>query len=464
MFRGGTTLQLSGDPRAALLRNTARILKDECDLAIELELVQDAPGGGSAHLLRHLRETLAALSGSAGGSTRETLESLRPLTSAALDDDSGVATLLQDVRRFARDLVHLAILDAEGLDGVNDRLRTLLAQLRARHADAGQISVAAGELNDLLRRAIYLFPDYASCVTLTIRPDDASAAERIERYVGRSTANRDELRTLWRAAGGPCNGDCMLIRLPLPYVFSPLTSGGERQARRESWDDVSFLPSWQVTRMDVRGATHERRAQFTTDLPPLVLIRTAFDGDLGLGRFAIFTVQEVDSIMFTKEDACLPARAAKFRSGAPEPRLDAVTHYLVFRDFGDIGQNPRLARALDIPALATGSLFAPEYSTGLLDIADDESGRQWLEHGFGYLGLLGSPHPSATLLRFDGVELRADQSSRRTALHSALQRELYCAALEPIHPFRAAAAEFRGAEIVAELLRVPVARRHFREC
>ncbi|MFO0837867.1 MAG: hypothetical protein U1D55_05025 [Phycisphaerae bacterium] len=192
----------------------------------------------------------------------------------------------------------------------------------------------------------------------------------------------------------------------------------------------------------------------------MVLIRTAYDRDLWQSRQTALLLHELTGLRFTAERAYLPAFSATTTCGPALPRTEPLMHYLLFRDFGDIGRNPRLAQALRIPALAELSLFEPSFESDLLDIGEDDAG-QWLERGYAYFALAGHGHPTARLLRFENFELPTP-AARATDTHfSPLQAELYRAALDRDHPLRRQTREFTGEAILRELLQIPVAPRRF---
>lgn len=451
----------AGDPLADLVCNSLCALAAESQQVIELL----GESGVSPRLRRAARELAALVAADApAAGTERVLEALAPLLAPQENPgDPAEQRVWGDLRRLAQDLSYVALLERGGISGINAQLDEWLGLLRTPHTTAAESAVLAGRLNDLLRRAIYLFAHLVDGLTLTVEWDDAAASTRIERYVGRRRANRRELLDLWQAAGNRREGAAMVIDLPLPYLFSGESAEARRRAHRESWEEVAFVPHRRVRRGDVRVTEAANLDKFSIELPPLVLVRTAFDRDLGLARAAMLLVREVRRIELARPTVFLPARSAKLDDDEPRPRLDPLTHYLIFRNFGDIGCNPRLARAVGIPQLADRSLFEPEYATGLLDVGDDEHGRQWLERGFGYLALLGTGHARAELLRFADVEVAYDEQTRRTAKNSPLQCALYRTALDAGDPLRGRARSFFGREIIRELLRIPVAPRHFVE-
>lgn len=482
-----------------------------------------AARGAGLRRLRRAAQMFAALAdevrrtdGAPGEVARGARGQLTPFLAAIRRDamDPAETAFWFDVARVERDLHYLEVFEADGVAGLNALLAESLAQLRSSSIDAAQSKVVAARLNDLLRRAIYLFPHVVDTIEVDLACSSVVFERDVEHFMGRDRANRFELHELWQIAGSERppvrRGDVpvsirpdvpdaatiqaqspeaveavpapeaasavpeadviptgdgverMRIRLPLPYVFTADTEQGRWRARRESWEDLVFVPHRRIQRQDVKVNTGANAAKFTVVLAPLLLIRTAFDGELGLSRATTVLAREVTRVGFTRGGRYLPARSAKLADRPHGSRPDPLTHYLLFRDFGDIGNNPRLAETLRIDQLANHSLFEPAFATGLCDVFDDDEGRQWLEHGFGYLALLGRGHAEPMLLRFDGVAIEYRADDIRTAKHSPLQQYLYRAALDPAHPIREKVATFTADGIIRELMQVPVAPRRFR--
>lgn len=453
------TLCFSGRSGDSLLRNLLSCLAGEAEQLLEWG-GRESPDARRVTALHGALLDAADACGAAGAIRR----ALTPLLAVPRGEhDAGVLAFYRDLARLHQDLYYLALLQDGGIAALNKELGRLLDSLRSPKTDRARSAQLVRQINDVCRRAIYLFPDHATAVSIEFALDDRAFEDQARRYLGRTGSNREELTALWDHSGRP-GGDAgrPVVHLPLPYLFAADTEHARRQARRASWEDFVFVPRRLVRRADVMprpGSTEVPLAE----VPAVLLVRTAFDRDLGLSRTAQLLASEIVGMGFTRENHYLRAFSTTIRDEVARPRLDPLTHYLLFRDFGDIGQNPSLARALDIPLLAERSLFAPEYATGLLDVADDESGRQWLERGFGYLALVGRGHGLPSLLRFGDAEVTYAAATLQTAKHSPLQRALYRAALDPDDPLRAKSAGFTGAEaIIAELMRVPVAPRRFR--
>ncbi len=457
---------LDGDSLENLLANSVRALADEAQRVLEL-------GGGASgvNLLRHVSRLLEQWAQRRPGQIdaaqlrRELAVHLRarpprPADVEPDEEEEALEVLWHDLARFAQDMAYVETFRESGVAGLNAQLAAELAALRQAGAHTAAARAAAARLNDLLRRAIYLVPHAARSVVLSVERNDAAAESRVERIIGKNRANRQELIDLWQAAGGPADGACMVVRLPLPYLFHADDARAERSARRASWEDVAFVAGRMVARGDVKADVRLAGERMQTMLSPVVLVRTAFDRDLGLSREAFLLADEVARVELDAGGSYLPARSAKFEQRPAGPRPDAVMHYLLFRDFGDIGRNARLAAMLGIGDLASQSLFEPAYESGLLDVGDDEAGRQWLERGFGYLAVPAA-RGELRLLRFEDVEIRYEPGEAATARFSPLQAALYRAALRADDPLRGRAREFEGEAIIRELMQVPVAPRHF---
>lgn len=453
------TMSLTGDPLKNLAVNSLRLLADEVGRVLELGVDGDA----ERDALQGARETVQKLADHPPETERA--ERIAARLAALLAEQprpaQDVAGLWRDVARLRQDLVYLGHIERGGIDALNALLADLLGQLQAAKSDRGGTNKAAGGLNDLLRRAIYLFPHLTTCVTVEIGLADHEFDAGVAQFIGRQETNRAELERLWRDHGAPRAGEHRVLHLPLPYLFAASSDAERRLARRQSWEDLAFVPRRWVQRQDIRGGAVVGRGRMKAELPPILLVRTAVNPELGISRSAWLLAREVRRIAFSAESDYLRVFYATTAHTQPQARPDTLMHYLVFRDFGDIGRNPRLARSLDIPRIEDHSLLEPEYATGLLDVGDDELARQWLERGFGYLALPGLGQEPTKLLRFEGVEVAYDRRSVRTAKNSPLQRALYRAALDRQDPLRERATVFTGAGILRELLQVPVAPRRF---
>lgn len=453
------SMELSGDPTRNLRVNSLRLLAAEAERILEL----DADVEALRAELRRARETLERLSEAslAAATADEVSAKLAVMLARRPEQSESAAALWRDMARLQQDLTYLDPVERRGIDGLNAQLADLLELLCSAELDRAASEQAAAQINDLLRRAIYLFPHLAACVTLEIALDEDGFESAAGGYVGRRTANRRELRQLCRESGQTAGGDRYVLHLPLPYLFSAKSPAMRRRARCDSWEDLAFLPRRFVQRQNLRGGTAETRGRMRVEIPAIVLVRTALSRELGVSRSTMLLAREVVRIELSTERHYLQVYNARTANDPPQDRPDPLTHYLLFRDFGDIGRNPRLARVLDIAMLADLSLFEPAYATGLLDVGDDEGSRQWLERGFGYLALLGRGHAAPGLLRFEDVEIEYEQSGSRSTKHSPLQCALYRAALDPESALRKHATEFDGAGIIRELMQVPVADRRF---
>jgi hypothetical protein len=373
-------------------------------------------------------------------------------------ESTSFAMLRRDVERFDGDVAFLECIERDGLRGTNDTLAKLLERWKSAENSLTQSAAVAERLNAVLRRAIFLVPHLASAVTLDVQLGDVHATNLADPSPP-TRPGRVELFKL--ARGGAANtGETLTLHLPLPYVFTADTAEGRRRARRESWEDVRFLPrrltgESALLRDGPRVQPPEHAAALR--------VRTALDRDVGLSRFAELATSEVRSVSLTAATDYLPVFLTTSAEDTPVPRPSPVMHFLAFRDFGDIGRNARLAAELGIGGLARHSLLEPSFESGLLDIAEDRAGRrQWLERGFGFLVTFerdGSP----LLLRFDDVDVTLADTDTHHARHSPLHCALFRIALAESGAPRIPVTRIENGEICAELARHPVAPRRFRE-
>ncbi|MFO0837866.1 MAG: hypothetical protein U1D55_05020 [Phycisphaerae bacterium] len=257
------TTHLDGDCVANLVANSLRALDDEARRIIEFSREAGVTGARLRDAADELNRLASEPPGSRGvGEIRARLQLLasgakppsqpcdveRPsgieqapaveLSPGHLASESSAALAFwRQLARFALDLSYVQIVQSGGVAALNARLDGLLGALRGVSPDALEAGVIAGQINDTLRRAIYVFPHLATGVALLLTDgslDEAAAEE----FISRKQANRHELSTLWRAAGEPRVDGRLCVHLPLPYFFSRRTPqrGAMRCGRRgKTW-------------------------------------------------------------------------------------------------------------------------------------------------------------------------------------------------------------------------------------
>jgi hypothetical protein len=385
------------------------------------------------------------------------------------DEIQSRTQLHTDLARLYKDLDYLSMAQKGGLALLNQRLQGLLERLQTASAESSRS--AALELNDMLTRAIYLFPHLARSVAVEFKPNSESAQFFLERTAGQDVVRRASFLD-WLMRNRTRVDEPNLALFPLPYVFEAGGQGAQtdrerRLAATASWPEVVFLPHRTITRRDLAGADLSGDSErLRVSLPPVLRLLTGYKASqrsLDHALYSLFLTTEIKGISFSDRSMFLPWQMEGPALAAGE-KPNFVYHYLIFRDFGDIGCNRELARRAKIPQLAERSLFAPSYSSSLIDIAEDERG-QWLERNCAYLALPSQAATRCQLLRFSDVPLRgtAQTLSAGQPNESALQLDLYRAVFEQGHPLRHCMRVFRGETVIEELTPIPVSRRVFGE-
>src|SRR3972149_577359 len=89
-----------------------------------------------------------------------------------------------DLLRLAQDLEYLSLYEKHGLDGLNDYLSSLITDLSTSKSYEENVPIA-NNLNDFLRRAIYLFPHVARGVKVGIRRDFKESSRSVPDFCRR---------------------------------------------------------------------------------------------------------------------------------------------------------------------------------------------------------------------------------------------------------------------------------------
>ena len=408
--RVGQGVSPSLDPTHLLVKNCLLKLARAAGQVHEFGEVQDGRAiklvNSLVATLNECAQDLDTLAASSGGFTSAAIaKRLAPFLRHPHWDGAEVQTrpLRTEVRRLYQDLDYLDTFQHGGLAALNQRLALALESLQS--ADSSTSNAGAIVLNDLLTRAIHLFPHHARSIEVLLKPNNDTLQRDLERTLGTDAIRRTSFLQWLEMFRALCRNDRAPARFPLPYVFAADDERGKKIASQSSWQEVAFFPHRQVARRDVVGAGMTANSGAAcTSLPPTLRVLSGYrcaQRSLDHALYSLFQINEIERIVFSGADLFLPWQGETGdQKVAPKPNF--VYHYLIFRDFGDIGKNPGLASRSGIAQIANHSIFAPSFSSSLLDIAEDDSS-QWLEQDFGYLALPHLDPQECQLIQFAGI-------------------------------------------------------------
>ena len=208
--------------------------------------------------------------------------------------------------RFAKDLDYLSIYEANGIGGLNQRLLYLMVELKKLPEKELFINLV-NEFNDLLYRAIYLFPHEIKSVEIGVKPGYQEINQDLE---GRNTYTI--LQELYEESGRAPSPQELV--LPLPYFFGTGTHGSdEGRAASQSYESVALE----------HVLIHDK----DTAVVSVNLEESKFD----ICK-TDFTLDEIDSIKFSAKSDFTPLVRIGRRVSLTE-RNDYLIHYLLFRGF-----------------------------------------------------------------------------------------------------------------------------------
>jgi hypothetical protein len=243
---------------------------------------------------------------------------LTPFVEASLDPNTR-----ETLKTFNMDLAFLHVFYERGLPGLNEVLNTWVQG--AKEGNEEDVTTA----NQLLLRAIYLFPHVAHGVNITIDP------ELYERY--------SEFRGLAEYYQFKHLPSPSTITLPLPYVFSTGTIGsGERNALNNSITTVELLSGSE-----------------TGNGKPALNMEIESPGGFARNYMNI-PLEMAHTIEFTSTDRFIPYVELGPHTKTTE-RDNHLTHYIYFRNFAPNATTPEdmKNRITEDELLAVQSLLIP---------------------------------------------------------------------------------------------------------
>jgi len=311
---------------SAVLRNGARGLENDASSSYRSDEKRQELAKLSL-IFSDLATRLATSQSEMEASDQISLESL----SRELQEYRDRAPELKDLLdRLLSDLDILQLVEGEGLAGVNKKLGRLLRSLKNREwrepsASREAYQTDLYEFNDLLCRAIYLFPHLAKNVTVTLISGAAAGAKAAIDQFGYDYYLGD-LDNLLKSAGQEDDG--AVLRFALPYFFTTGTHGSGERAAQSASDETIYthlISPRENRRQSVPAlAMALRRPLLSYDYCslPLGLIENVNLADEGALTPFVDTRQVTD----WGADGDTPLYAL-------QPRADSLQHYLRFRDF-----------------------------------------------------------------------------------------------------------------------------------
>ncbi|HUD19739.1 MAG TPA: hypothetical protein VMR81_04820 [Patescibacteria group bacterium] len=202
------------------------------------------------------------------------------------------------ITRLVKDVKYLTVIEREGVGGLNRRLDDLLHTFQANRSHQENVQ-AVDAMNDLLYRALFLFPHLAKGVEVELA-GDIDLERPLAHYF---TESREQLIYL-------------------------------RQMYEDQYGEV--LPSRMIFPLPYESNRIRRRSNFTvmavgeTIAPAIELLI----GTVSRGTYVSqFLPDEIQSIRFTANDDFVPEVNGSTRGRELESRGNAIRNYIGFRNF-----------------------------------------------------------------------------------------------------------------------------------
>lgn len=217
-----------------------------------------------------------------------------------------------DLARLAQDLEYLSIYERHGLNGLNEYLNSLIGELSPAK-EFKENALVAANIDDLLRRAIYLFPHVARGVKVKVKRD---FNDETDQAPGFSRLDRRDFTALREQLEEKGRDPYEEMLFPLPTFFTTGTHGsGERAAMMRSNDAVNF------------DVISQRKGS-------IPLVNLAIKRPIITLHYAEFALDEIESVRFSEEGEFVPyVDSGSYGSYRLIVRGNPVSHYLNFRGF-----------------------------------------------------------------------------------------------------------------------------------
>ncbi|MFH0863956.1 MAG: hypothetical protein V1858_02635 [Candidatus Gottesmanbacteria bacterium] len=348
------------------------------------------------------------------------------------------------LRDLILDLQYIDIVERKGLHGINERIGELFSELKTRDKTDKGIQEIEEKLNDLLNRAIYLFPHLAKGVEIVIDPKAEKNTRAFEDTFGHDynryyftqlqkvhIAQGRELSTTWG--------------IPLPYGFTTGTHGsGERAATGASRQDVYFTSAHPY-----QGAAY--------GIPTLAI---TLEAPLIVPRETHFTLDEISHVGLVEKPKFVPyiKKAKNSQDYELLDRMDPTLYYLCFRDFADYRafrkkDEMRLMKLSDEQFNRLwGKLLEPQTSSNLWE--DDYQAEVTKKC---FLAMVEETEEAISLFEFTNVwEFKPTEANCHH--RSAYMLNSY---LERPDKWTGKVQEYKGQAIINRLAAIPVQPREF---
>ncbi len=318
-----------GDPVLdQLVANTLGDLLAELDRSVQADYTPPSSKSGAQAAIGAIRGILAINgigqhSNSGRSTAPEMLEILSPLAAKEVDLPYKTG---DKFREFVDDLELLALFEQGGIDGLNRKLDNSLKVLQEAKLTTAELEKVIGEVNNILCRAIYLFPHLVSGVEVKVGESAAANGESLRRKYYEPNRFYYEGLIEKLAERGDVSPSTLII--PLPYGFTTGTHGsGERAAMGAS-------------RMDIFFSFASRR---DSPASPTPCLKVTIEPPLIVARETTFLTDEIESVRLTGHSPYTPYFDDRHRDGPLITRGNHVTCYLTFRDFANYGTGRYLA-------------------------------------------------------------------------------------------------------------------------
>ena len=340
------------------------------------------------------------------------------------------------------DLETIKLLEKGGLDAVNEKLGRLFESLKTEATTAEEKEGAIKEFNEMLGRAIYLFPHLAIGVEVKLKPGALERTEEIEtRYYESTRGWFEKLALTYQNERGVPLPDSLVF--PLPYGFTTGVHGsGERAAMLQSWEDIFLTSSFPRQMRGVR-------------IPVLSL---GIKSPLVIPDYVLFETDEIESIRFTEEGTFTPwvgPDPENSHKAALREKGDSVTCYLRFRNFLDAKACRKRENLLELSSEEWGKynreLLTPRNLSNLWR-EDYHPTQKTLRKGF--MGRVLRPSLDVTLYELTDSNMpRQDTDEAALLLYAKIQRG--------DKRVLARTQTYEGNDIIRRLVEIPVAERQF---
>lgn len=328
--------------------------------------------------------------------------------------------------QFVDDLEILSIFEEEGIEGINQRLDTILSQLQKGKLPLKEQQQSMIEANQFLYRAIYLFPHLVSSIEVKLDESATDNTDEINREYRDARRYQFEESVTERIAINDEDPNTLVI--PLPYGFSTGTHGsGSRSAAAQSRREVYFS----IARKKGAQKEYSPVLKATIRLPILSSHETTF------------LTKEVKSVRLSHRQDFTPYFDDYHKDGPLIDRGDHLTYYLRFREFSNY-QSGQLVEGEQKPIIL-------EPFKNINNLWDDKYRQEGHLLNKGLLVVWQDRPENMTMYEIKNYQFsQSDNDKKQIAL-------MY----EAIISGKTSSRKFSGDEIITHLSQIPVSPRRF---